>query len=240
MRDYASVILGEANYGGLPLAYYPLSEVNGAVARDIVGGYDGTLADAPALGQPPQTPFGSGMVFDATAPGVGSAPRVAMGNWPAFTGDFTCMFWGRLRAVAGNPRIAVTLGNAGTYCGIATNAGIRRLYMSTRVNGTQYTMQGPFNVHAWAPDVWTHFAYRRTSGLNEFFANGVQQTPLTAVNQPGTLSTSDAAQKYISHTSLIVNGALSHVSIYNYAVADHRIQHHYLAGINGPAPRGLL
>jgi hypothetical protein len=95
--SYASIILDEQNYGGLPVAYWPLDEASGIVAADALGNNNGTLS-----------PNSSGAWSGGTLnnqPG----PIAREGGSPMFNGSTGYLNCGRLGNLGSNLGDGLTL-----------------------------------------------------------------------------------------------------------------------------------
>lgn len=251
---YQSVILEERNYGGLPWAYWPLEEANGTAAADLMAaaqqGYGGTLHGGVSLDQRPgpiaREP-GGGMSFDGS---TGYSSHGTLGNlgsllaggltfecWLRTTAKRQCSFAGNYSGNIGQTAFQVQMNRWSDTNGIGN---LQFLVNDNTGNGyvQRYTTAGGCNDGG-----WHHVACSFTwPSWQAIYIDGAAKTLGTDYNHP---LSSAANFRYDTRLGLTVLGSaaavtLSHVAIYNYALAADRVLAHYLAGLNGTPHIRLL
>jgi hypothetical protein len=214
--SYRNVILSEAAYGGLPVAYWPMDEVNGAAAVDIIGGANATINGGVTLGSggPIHREQSEGMTFNGSTGYTVANLAVAP--------PFTVEMW--VKNLETNPGFTVGAGLIG--------ADGMKWFMQI---GAAPRWQFYFAVDStdFSTGVWTHLVGQYLSGApwtNRIYRQGVLTTSTNSSTNPGTTS-----QIFVARRSDGVSCEMiaAHVAIYNYIVAADRIRYHTLAGLNG-------
>jgi hypothetical protein len=255
VQDYRNVILGEAAYGGLPLSYWPLQEVNGSTAVDLMAtargtGYNGTIgASVTSATTSPVVNNPVAFVFDGS-----TGARVDVTNPAALqVQDFSIEMWlfvnssqsAALKAFldydhAGTPNHAWVIQ---TENATATNPNI---YLAYRSGATfqPSTGIGSGQGISVTKGVWNHLVWTKSGTTVIGYRNGVSVfTPAAAASATVTYSASRNLRiaQGISGATRQAQASMAHVAVYGYALAADRIRYHYEAGINGinPVLRGI-
>lgn len=209
----------------MPVAYYPLDEVNGSSFVDLMaqargtgynlGSFTGvTLASGlgPISRSKEQTPA---FTTNATAAGTASAGTGSQ-SWE-------CWFYPTTLSSFG---LAMTTLST-SYFGFRLTGGNYRLVSSMRINAANVLSGGNTNV---AVNTWMHAGMIWNGTTHKVYYNGVEDG--TASPATGLVGTADKTQiGYGGGNSLV--GRIAHAAFYNYAIDSSRLRAHYLAGING-------
>lgn len=258
MLSYRNIILGEAAYGGLPVAYWSLQEVTGTTVIDemtvargtgYTGSYNGGYTQQ-RLGPINREPS-NGVLFNGT---TGYITTGTLGNFlgSANSTGFSLEAW--FKTTVTNVRMAIM----GAFSASTTN-GIQLVLNSDTTGAidankiictvidtsatTDLVTAGTGAISAMSDGAWHHLVATspgtfNSSGFNLYF-DGVSQTfTTTAIGTPGGVSNlatalAIAARDIAGTRTLFFSGSLAHVAVYPYALAADRINYHYLAGKNG-------
>jgi hypothetical protein len=216
--SYESIILDEMNHGGLPLAYWPLSEATGAVANDLMAAYNGAITGAVTLDSRPGPinrgngcmSFGGtdGIVTIASDP-IG-AGAVTIEAWIHPTG------WGE----SSQGRILETGTGAIRFIVISTNERMAIARSSTTVYSANNSI---------VLNEWRHVAVTSTAaGVTNFYVNGaLSGTADQASGAPNAGTYMGIGNR--ADTARAFAGKIAHVAVYNYIVGVDRLRVHTLA-----------
>lgn len=252
MRDYTSIILDEANYGGLPVAYYPLDEANGTVARDLMveargSGYNATYTGGYTLGVTPGPVNGErrGCVRFNGSTGRAVVNASVLGNSPS---AFSLMGW--VRASAQNSAQVISISNSGdnapmiqlasgTASAGQSTAGLRPYIRWS--NNVVVIGNDPSDAVGTAFDgTWHHVAMTYDAGDLRAYIDGVVVLSRTIATGALTVNRTTIGALTRVSVSDYLDGEEARVSAWRYALSADRVMHHHLAGRNGPPPRGIL
>ena len=95
------------------------------------------------------------------------------GDWDFGAGDFTIDLWARFDGSGSNDALLAHHGDTGNYGWIFYYYGNDRLCLTYSTTGSDAPLRCV--VFTPAPDLWTHIAVTRASGILRFFINGEQQ-----------------------------------------------------------------
>lgn len=222
---YGAIVMADQ-----PVAYYPLNETSGTVARDLAGIYDGTYQSNPTLGTPGATAYtGSSVAFD------GSSQYVLIGNPDGlnFTGLITMEAWIKPSASDGNRNILEHGYNLSPFQEVVLRIQDGN-YQVNSWDGTDHIINVPMS----AGDLnnWVHLV-GTYDGVNwNLYRNGAligsqaYDTGAILVNGGWGIGAGTHAgdQRFFP-------GNIDEVALYNHALSADRVQTHYLTGIYGLA-----
>lgn len=230
MKTYRNLILSEANYGGLPIAYWPLNEVNGGILDEMTAargtGYAGTYGGTVTLGDSGDAPSGVGRYMTVGAAFSGGT----ITGLPNLTTNWTIEGWYRRSGVGG------TFGSA-IYSRWGAAGSGRQVYLYRRESDGKLQIDVP-NIKAIktgntvvSSGVWHHVAFTRSGNTWTIYLDGAADGGATDATAQESNTTANLGSSLNSANWL--NGSLAHVAIYDYALSADRINAHYLAGVNG-------
>jgi hypothetical protein len=234
--DYRNVILSEAQFGGLPVGYWPLGEVNGTIAADLMGlargsGNDGTYEGGCTLGAngPINRSASRAVTLDGSSGDVNFGASSSL-NPTAVTAEI----WVNLASLSNayNAVVSHISAGAGTFHQLfVKSSGKLAIYVNATGGTVNYDGAGAATL---STGQWYHlaFSYSSSAGLVGYVNGQVDGTAGAA----GPIIT-DFAGLYIGNDTFTsgrrVNGSVAHLCQYNYVVSPERILYHYLAGLNG-------
>jgi len=226
--SYRNAILSEAAYGGLPRNYWPLDEVNGSAAVDLMtiargSGVNGTFSSV-TLG-------GAGLINkdESRAPTFGG-----LGG-----GSFvTCGIASNFTLTSGTLEAWINTSDAGaSFRGIVLKQGAWGLFLIDNVLATydwvgESELSTSVNVADGSPH---HVAMSFQSGVSngtKLYVDGTVAltTQITILQQTQALVIGAGED-----TGSVQNfaGQIAQCALYDYELGADRIQYHYLAGLNG-------
>jgi len=196
-------------------AWWPLDEVAGSTAEDIVGGRTGAHVNGPA---PAAGLVGGALAFDGSNDyvGVPDDPLWAFGD-----DDFTIELWANFSAPGGG-----TIGHPGDiFIGSDDGAGNQRKWFFALGGGfLNFHVNGPgigakfFPLAPFSPVVgqWYHLAVSRKGSLYSIYADGVLLE--TAINEDSVPDASAALTIGQAESLGYMNGRLDEVTIHRRAL----------------------
>ena len=234
--SYRNVILSESQFGGLPVGYWPLDEVNGTAAVDLMGlakgsGNDGTYEGSYTLGvNGPINRFASRAVtLD------GSTGDVNLGTSSSLNPTaITVEIWVNLTSLSNAYSALVSRISAGAgafHQLFVKSSGKLAIYINATGGTVNYDGTGATTL---STGRWYHlaFTYSSSAGLVGYVNGQVDGTASAA----GPIITTTAGLFVGTDTNTSgrhAGGTFAHFCQYNYVVSAERILYHYLAGLNG-------
>lgn len=215
---YVAAVLADA-----PIAYYPLEESSGTIARDVVGGKDGTWVGTAKLGVPGAV--GAGASFD------GQSTRLEMptGSF-GFAGrvPYTIEVWLNPAVVGTNVRFVLDQGSRSALSGgyqIYFNNDFFLCSRSTNTDADGYGTIIPL-----PPAQFAHLAMTYDGEHVHLYANGASRGPANGVLAipaltDGLLVFGDSAGGQFFKLA----GVLDEIAIYDKALSQARVLAHYQA-----------
>jgi hypothetical protein len=218
-----------------PLAYWPLNETSGTTAYDIVGGYNGTYMNSPALNQPggPSSSLPTSVLFD------GATNYVLIPDSPAldFGGQCTLEAW---TLATGQP---TGLANILAH---GYDANQNSAELCVRLQGTS---SGPpyegdyYNNNQWGGGVsggvfaptWTHVVLTWDGSNWNLYLNGIVAG--RSADPIGPLAFSDPwaiADGTISGDTRYFAGNICGAALYNHALTPAQVAAHYVSAGQPP------
>jgi hypothetical protein len=242
MRDYRSLILSEANYGGLPLAYWPLDEVAGTTAADLMllaRGAAGAAAthSSVTVGAAGRVPRERSAAVDYS-----SASAITNAGSPSYLDDLAALTieaWLYPRSLGG--------GNAGRIVQKAGNGLGGWIFFTDTTPSLGFlrghsggNMQIRSTSGSLAFNAWQHVAVTWAGGAAAsdatLYINGVATSNVVNTNGSGS-PTSDAGNDVTignrPDLSRRLDGVLQHLAIYDYVMSADRFMARYLYGRDG-------
>ncbi len=251
MRDYTSVILDEANYGGLPVCYWPLDEVNGTVARDVIVEARGTgypLTIAGSYSTEPSPINGSA----ATAMRFDGATNYAYRNSGVLspTSPFTIAAW--VKGVPQSNRWFLCFANASTNAplfglrtgdtaGSQDTAGLT-LFIRSNANVISIGNVAGHTFGTVMDGTWHHAAAALgSSGVARLYTDGEQVGSVSGVFPTTTTCDRTAVGAVLRATpSLFFDGLIGGMVLMQREMDAAGMRRLFLGGRNGPPPRGIF
>jgi hypothetical protein len=243
MRSYCDIILSEATYGGLPVSYWTLEEVNGTAATDVMTlargtGYTGTYtggytiaASGPVNREPSRS-----VLMNGTTGYVSCTNNAALS--PA---AITVETWVRLSTLpAVDYSMAYSRFGSGVYTQFAVRtSGKLAVFMNTSGGSIFRDSTG---ANTLAAGQWYHLAmtYSSSAGLAVYVDGGIDFTAAAnGTNAAGNTGVSTFGGDLESAGNRFLPASFAHAAIYDYVVPVDRMKAHHLAGVNG-VPRSQL
>jgi hypothetical protein len=228
-RDYRQLILSEAAYGGLPVAYWPMAEARASIIYDLMPVARGTAYNQSLTGV---ASFGVGGL-------LGAGDAIHFGGGIASGGD--------IRPVSFTLEAWIYPTSNGIYPGILMKSPAYSeeqaqfaLYLhgtSGKPTVTVKTSTGVQHAKSVLLNRWNHVAATRNGSTFTVYLNG-DPTTTTSFGNPSAGYTADPVcigGWSTSTTNGRFTGRMCHAAIYDYALPPARLRAHYEAGISdGP------
>lgn len=224
LTNYQKLLLSD-----VPLGYWPLDEASGTTAQDRADNdAAGTYVGSPSLASRSLgAPLGSVADFDGSNDQVTIANEAGLGGALA---DVTFEAWVIFDSVSGTRFIAEHGPHATDAPALyfAWVGGSSKFVVGWR-NGTTYRDHDL----AWTPSTATpyHLVATADGTTVRLYANGAEVASASQVGAPVAQSGGTWYLGSDSTSSNLLEGAIGHVAIYDYAMAPGDISLHHLAGI---------
>jgi hypothetical protein len=203
---YATLVIRDG-----ALAYWRLDEASGLIARDRIGGNNGTISGGVTLNQPGALAGDAAMAFDGTSSKI-IAPVIAFGT------AFTVEWWVKTSSVAlvscVSNRLTGAVGGLFGLTGGKTYVYIQAFTLD--LSGSRFIADG----------IWHHVAITRTGATTTYFVDGVVDQSQTGA---GTIDATNPVLIAADALGAFFPGILDEVAIYQTALTPAQILAHYQA-----------
>lgn len=242
MRSYRDIILGEAAFGGMPAAYYPLDKA-GDLGHDAMNDITGAGFNASAgAGSPafaavgPTRPAksytsfnGSSYLVTSSSP-IGATTALSFSGWinissssATYAGVFGAMdyttsphFHGYGLFINGNP---------------GSGSGLQFMLRNEANSGVNF----PFTYNRWAFVVGTYDGSQATDADRaKVWVDGIPQTITVATAVPTSLTATSGGLRIGGvNTGNNLTGGLAHLALWPYALTTDRVDAVSLKSLRG-------
>ena len=225
--SYAAAIASKT-----PLAYWPLSETNGSIAYDIVGGRNGTYVGGVTLGQPGVTNVG--FVPSTFAPLFnGTSGYVDIPTGPFnITNAITTIAWVKVPAI---PHFSGIMGRGDSSWRMTVNGSGN----PAAANGGSGDATSPASIvgNSWHMVAYTYTGVPGVANNGALYVDGVLKANNTVLVNTGSLLDVYIGGAPDYGTGRLLPGSIAHATIFTNALSAAQITALYNTSLVAPIPK---